>query len=121
MTDSIILSAIGSAILLLLSLAGFFIKRWMDKTEIAEDRAMTLIGKMNVTLQALNTTMLEINHNLLLYQAKVDATIDNIKCNINDHKNIYIREKKVVDKILSEHDNDIQDHTIRISILEKTK
>ena len=121
MTDSYILSAIGAAILLLLGIAGFFIKRWMDKTEQLTEHSSGLIEKTNLALQALNLTMTNINNNLLMYQMKVDTTIDNIKTNIDNHKNIYIREKKMIDRQIETHDNDIQDLNIRVTVIEKTK
>ncbi len=121
MNDSIVLSGIGFVLVTLLGIAGFFVKRWMDKTEEIDLRSSDLVEKTNLALQDLNITMTNINNNLLMYQVKVDSTIDNIKNNILDHKNIYLREKKVVDKLLNDHGGDIQDHEIRIRIIEKDK
>ena len=121
MNDSIVLSGIGFVLVTLLGIAGFFVKRWMDKTEEIDLRSSYLVEKTNLALQDLNITMTNINNNLLMYQVKVDSTIDNIKNNILDHKNIYLREKKVVDKLLNDHGGDIQDHEIRIRIIEKDK
>ena len=121
MNDSIVLSGIGFVLVTLLGIAGFFVKRWMDKTEEIDLRSSDLVEKTNLALQDLNITMTNINNNLLMYQVKGDSTIDKIKNNILDHKNIYLREKKVVDKLLNDHGGDIQDHEIRIRIIEKDK
>ena len=121
MTDSVVLSIIGGLILLLLGVAGFFIKRWMDTTEEMDTRNNQLVEKTNRALQELNLTMTNINGNLIAYQIKMDATVQNVKENIQMHKETYLRDKKQIDKTINEHDSDIQDHTIRITVLERSK
>ena len=118
MTDSIILSGIGGLLLLLISISGFFIKRWMDTTEAREDRGNLLTEKTNESLTKLNETMNIININLIGFQERTEANVLHIKDKIETHKGIYIKDKLVVDKKLEDHESDIQDHSVRIKVLE---
>lgn len=118
-TDSTILSIIGTLLLLLIGIAGFFIKRWMDTTETREDRGNLLTEKTNESLLKLNDTMNVINNNLIGFQERTEANVSHIKDKIESHKTIYLKEKVCIDKKLEDHESDIQDHSVRITVLEK--
>lgn len=109
LTDEIILSIIGATITLLVGVVGYFINRWMNQTDDRETRSIGLIEKTNETLVNLDNTMDKININLMTYQASMDETVKNVKDKIG-----------CTDKKIEEHDNHIQDHEIRIVVLEKT-
>ena len=118
--DAIILSVIGSVLLILVTIVGWFIRNWMKQIEKREDRGIELIEKTNTTLSGLNDTMNKINTNLEVYQVSMNKEIESVKDKVEIHKNIYIKDKvELVNKIV-EHENDIQDHEIRIVVLEKS-
>lgn len=121
MTDAVVLSGIGAIMVTLLGISGFFIKRWMDSTETREDRGIMLIERTNDTLEKLNDTMNQINISLETYQATMNMQVESIKEKIELHKEIYVKERKIADKKLDNHETDIQDHSVRITVLEKTK
>lgn len=118
--DAIILSVIGSVLLILVTIVGWFIRNWMKQIEKREDRGIELIEKTNTALSGLNDTMNKINTNLEVYQVSMNKEIESVKDKVEIHKNIYIKDKvELVNKIV-EHENDIQDHEIRIVVLEKS-
>jgi len=118
--DAIILSVIGSVLLILVTIVGWFIRNWMKQIEKREDRGIELIEKTNTALSGLNDSMNKINTNLEVYQVSMNKEIESVKDKVEIHKNIYIKDKvELVNKIV-EHENDIQDHEIRIVVLEKS-
>ena len=100
MTDTLILGAIGSILLVFTSIIGYLISIWMARTSSLISEASGAISILNVTLTKVNTTM-------EVYQATVNEELKSV------------REKVAVqDKLLNQHGIDIQDHEIRISINE---
>ena len=118
--DAIILSVIGSVLLILVTIVGWFIRNWMKQTEKREDRGTELIEKTNTALSGLNDTMNKINLNLETYQASMSKEIEHVKDKVETHKNIYIKDKNEIVKKIDEHDNSIQDLDIRVTVIEKT-
>ena len=110
LTDEIILTIIGTLIMLFIGVIGFFIKRWMDQTDIREERGVILSEKTNDSLKTLNDTMNKINLNLEVYQTTMSTNLTNVKEKVDD------AHKKV-----EEHEESLQDHEVRIVILEKNK
>ena len=118
--DAIILSVIGSVLLILVTIVGWFIRNWMKQIEKREDRGIELIEKTNTALSGLNDSMNKINTNLEVYQASMNKEIESVKDKVEIHKSVYLKDKvELVNKIV-EHENDIQDHEIRIVVLEKS-
>lgn len=118
--DAIILSVIGSVLLILVTIVGWFIRNWMKQIEKREDRGIELIEKTNTALSGLNDTMNKTNTNLEVYQASMNKEIESVKDKVEIHKSVYLKDKvELVNKIV-EHENDIQDHEIRIVVLEKS-
>ena len=118
--DAIILSVIGSVLLILVTIVGWFIRNWMKQIEKREDRGIELIEKTNTALSGLNDTMNKINTNLEVYQVSMNKEIESVKDKVEIHKSVYLKDKvELVNKIV-EHENDIQDHEIRIVVLEKS-
>ena len=64
--------------------------------------------------------MNKTNTNLEVYQASMNKEIESVKDKVEIHKSVYLKDKvELVNKIV-EHENDIQDHEIRIVVLEKS-
>jgi hypothetical protein len=108
LTDEVFLSIIAFLIVGFIGIVGFFIKRWMDQTDCRDERTTGLIEKTNDALSNLNDTMGKINLNLEVYQMQMTTNLSNVKDRIT-----------FVDKNLDNHENHIQDHEVRIVVLEK--
>jgi hypothetical protein len=100
MTDTLILGAIGSILLVFTSIIGYLISIWMARTSSLISEASGAIAILNVTLTKVNLTM-------EVYQATVNEELKGVKERVSEHS-----------KILSQHMSDLQDHEIRINISE---
>lgn len=109
-TDAIVLSVIGSLILILVGIVGYFIKHWMATTDSREFRAIDLIEKINSSLMDLNITLSKVNTGLEVYQTGVNGTLNNMKESIE-------RTCKDTDY----HEKQLHDHEVRLTVIEKTK
>lgn len=110
LSDQTILAVIGSILSLMIGIIGFFIKHWMAATDKRDARANELIETINSALLDLNTTLSNVNTGLQIYQAGTNETILNLKETVRTHTNE-----------LESHGKTIQDHEVRLSIIEKTK
>ena len=117
--EAIILSVIGSVLLILVTIVGWFIRNWMKQTEKREDRGTELIEKTNTALSGLNDTMNKINLNLETYQASMSKEIEHVKDKVETHKNIYIKDKVELVNKIDEHETTINDLNIRTTINER--
>lgn len=101
--DSTILAFIGSMLILLLGISGYFINKWITASDSRE-----LV--MQEVLTNLNDTLAEVNTNLRVYQASMDGTLHGIRDKAE-------RNSACIDI----HDKHLQDHEIRLTIIEKQK
>jgi hypothetical protein len=109
-TDAEVLGAIGALLLILIGIIGFFVKHWMTTTDKREFRALDLIESVNDSLSELNGTLSKVNTNLEVYQASMDGTIANIRDTMGS-----------TCRTTETHGKTIQDHEIRLTVIEKTK
>ena len=108
--NAIILSAIGSLIIILLTIVGYFVKHWMDTTDKREDRNMGVIKDINQSILVLNTTLVKINTGMEVFEASATGSFTNIISDIaKTERNIDCHEKK------------LNDHEVRLTVIEKTK
>lgn len=110
LSDQTILAVIGSILTLMIGIIGFFIKHWMTATDRRDARANELIETINSALLDLNSTLNSVNTGLQIYQAGTNETIINLKETVRTHTNELEANSKTV-----------QNHEVRISIIEKTK
>ena len=110
LTDQTILAVIGSILTLMIGIIGFFIKHWMSATDRRDARANELIETINSALLDLNTTLNNVNTGLQIYQAGMNETIINLKETVRSHTTE-----------LEQHGKVIQDHEIRLTVIEKSK
>lgn len=115
----IIVSIIGGAFLVLVTIIGYFVRKFINTTEKNEERACGLMDKTNENLNNLTEATLKMNGNLEAYQLSMKEKVDGIKEKIEIHKNIYIKDKKDIDEKLEEHETSIQDLTIRTVLNER--
>ena len=113
-SDATILSFIGAILFVALSITGYFINRWIRGMESREaSREANVIKRedaMNVVLNNLNETLSEVNTNLKVYQASMDGMLSNIKDKAE--KNTYS---------IDAHEKHLQDHEIRLTIIERKR
>ena len=110
LSDQTILAVIGSILTLMIGIIGFFIKHWMTATDRRDARANELIETINSALLDLNSTLNNVNTGLQIYQAGMNETIINLKDNVRTHTNE-----------LEAHGKSIQDHEVRLAVIEKVK
>ena len=99
MINDVILSLFAG----LLFIIGWFVRQWMKNTASLVDNTEKTLLNLNITLNKLNT-------NLEVYQATMTESLRGLKEKVSHH-----------DKQLDDASFDLQDHEVRISVLEKTK
>lgn len=118
-TEALALVIVGSLLSLLIAISGFFVKRWMDKTEKSEERGLILIERTNESINNLNNTMNKMNINMETFQATIKGSVDSINDKIEIHKNVYLGHKNSIDHSIQYHHDKIDNHETRITVLEK--
>ena len=106
--DSTMMGIVVSLMFLMLGIIGFFVVRWMNKTDEREQTSLKVISNINDTLYNLNTTILKVNNSLDLYQAVTNITINHIKEQVELHS-------KKIDKL----DENVEEYMVRLTGLEK--
>lgn len=111
-TNAIILSALGSVLMILLLIIGWFIKSWMKQT-------MTVVEKTNVALSDLTTALNKVINKLDVYQATMDINLEHVKEKVDTQAKTI--KDHVMDRInvTNKLECDLQDHEIRITLLEQ--
>jgi len=112
LTDSIVLSVIGAILLIIIGITGYFINLWIHSTELRDVNRDESNRKredaMNLVLQNLTDTLVDVNLNLKVYQASMNGTLHAIKSSQTKQSDC-----------LEKHDISIQDHEIRLTVIER--
>lgn len=82
MTDTLILGAIGSILLVFTSIIGYLISIWMSRTSSLISEASGAIAILNVTLTKVNLTM-------EVYQATVNEELKGVKERVSEHSKLF--------------------------------
>jgi hypothetical protein len=102
-SDSIVLTFVSGLLSVLILIAGYFIKRWIDTTEKRENATQTV-------LTSLNDTLCKVNVNLQVFEATMASTLEGIRSKADDNCNR-----------IKFHETKINDHEIRLTIIEREK
>ena len=107
-TNDIFLGITGFVFVGLLSILIYFVQRWIKGLDERDERNYKLVQETVTSMGTLNDTLVKVNNNLELYEASMKMAV------------------KAVEKSLSEtsektscHEKTLQDHEIRIQIIEK--
>jgi len=109
-SDQTILTVTGGILATMVGIIGFFIKDWMNNTDKRDVKRSIIIENISNSLLELNTTLNILSTSLKVYEANTNGKIANLEENV--HRN---------SGCIDEHDKMIQDHEIRLTVIEKSK
>jgi predicted PurR-regulated permease PerM len=102
-SDMTILSVMGSFFLIIIGIVGYFINKWINAAEKRDSDNQDI-------LTSLNNTLTKVNTNLQVFEATMATTLESIRNKSNENA-----------LCITHHEKKLNDHEVRLTVIEKTK
>ena len=106
-TNDVFLGITGFLFVGLLAILIYFVQRWIKGLDDRDERNYKLVQETVDSMGILNTTLVKVNANLELYQTTMEMTVSTVQQSLKD-----------TCERASQHDKTLQDHEVRIQVIE---